>query len=171
MNFSLDNLFLIGESDMTDEKLYELVCNVSKEIFGKDFLHRAFFNKRLRSTGGRYMLRTHDIEVNPLVFEKHGMEELVGVIKHELCHYHLHIEGKGYKHRDADFRELLKRTNSPRFCSTLIERNKQVRASKYTYQCVKCSLLYNRKIRLNTKKFRCGKCLGELFLIPLEKLK
>ena len=47
------------------------------------------------------------------------MEELIGVIKHELCHYHLHIEGKGYQHRDADFRELLKRTNSPRFCSTL----------------------------------------------------
>ena len=47
-------------------------------------------------------------EINPLVVEVYGMEELIGVIKHELCHYHLHIEGKGYRHRDADFKNLLK---------------------------------------------------------------
>ena len=37
------------------------------------------------------------------------MEELIGIIKHELCHYHLHLEGKGYQHRDKDFKELLKK--------------------------------------------------------------
>lgn len=156
---------------MSDEKLYELVCHVSNEIFGKDFQHKAYFNKRLRTTGGRYMLRTHHIEVNPLVFEKYGMDELVGVIKHELCHYHLHIEGKGYQHRDADFRELLKKTNAPRFCSTLMERKVRGTTKKYTYKCAKCSLLYNRKIRLNTKKYRCGKCYGGLILVSLENMK
>lgn len=150
---------------MTDEKLLKLVSNVSKTIFGKDFQHEATFNRRLRTTGGRYLLRSHNIEINPLVFEKHGLEELVGVIKHELCHYHLHIEGKGYKHRDADFRELLKRTNSPRFCSTLVEPKEIKRKKIYTYKCEKCSLLYNRKIRLNTEKYRCGKCLGKLVLV------
>lgn len=29
------------------------------------------------------------------------------IIKHELCHYHLHLRGMGYKHRDADFKTLL----------------------------------------------------------------
>ncbi|WP_277584670.1 SprT family protein [Psychrobacillus antarcticus] len=156
---------------MSDEKLYELVCHVSNEIFGKDFQHKAYFNKRLRTTGGRYMLRTHHIEVNPLVFEKYGMDELVGVIKHELCHYHLHIEGKGYQHRDADFRELLKKTNAPRFCSTLMERTGRKITKKYTYKCAKCSLLYNRKIQLNTKKYRCGKCYGALLFVSLENMK
>lgn len=155
---------------MTDEKLTELVCSVSKEVFRKDFRHKAYFNKRLRTTGGRYMLRTHHIEVNPLVFEKHGMGELIGVIKHELCHYHLHIEGKGYKHRDADFRELLKKTGSPRFCSSLVERKVNIRSKNYTYQCTKCALLYNRKIRLNTRKYRCGKCLGDLILVSTKNL-
>ena len=150
---------------MSDEKLHQLVCDVSKRIFGKDFLHTAYFNKRLRTTGGRYMLRTHHIQINPLVYEKHGLEELIGVIKHELCHYHLHIEGKGYKHRDADFRALLKSTNSPRFCSTLVEPRKQVRTYKYTYKCQKCSIIYKRKIRINTQKYRCGKCLGDLILV------
>ncbi|WP_391204784.1 SprT family protein [Psychrobacillus sp. L4] len=156
---------------MTDEKLRELVCDVSIKIFGKDFQHEAYFNSRLRTTGGRYMLRTHHIEVNPLVFERHGMEELIGVIKHELCHYHLHIEGKGYKHRDADFRELLKRTKSPRFCSTLVDKKKGQIIKIYTYQCIKCSLEYNRKIRLNTNKYRCGKCLGDLLLVSLRNIK
>ena len=37
------------------------------------------------------------------------MDELISIIKHELCHYHLHQEGKGYKHRDQDFKDLLKK--------------------------------------------------------------
>lgn len=156
---------------MSDEKLYELVSLVSNEVFGRDFQHKAYFNKRLRTTGGRYMLRSHNIEINPLVFEKYGMDELIGVIKHELCHYHLHIEGKGYQHRDADFRELLKSTNSPRFCSTLTDRKVRKTTKRYIYKCAKCSLSYIRKIRLNTKKYRCGKCYGELKLVSSENLK
>lgn len=152
---------------MTDDKLNELVSSVSKDVFGKDFQHQAYFNGRLRTTGGRYMLRTHHIEINPLVYEKYGIEELIGVIKHELCHYHLHMEGRGYKHRDTDFRELLKNTDSPRFCSMLSEPNKRVKKRIYKYQCAKCLLVYNRKIRLNTNKYRCGKCLGDLNLVSL----
>ena len=69
------------------------------------------------------MLSDHSIEINPLVVEVYGMEELIGVIKHELCHYHLHIEGKGYRHRDADFKNLLHQTSSPRFCQPLHKGN------------------------------------------------
>ena len=156
---------------MTDQQLSELVSGISTKYFGKDFKHTARFNKRLRTTGGRYMLRTHIIEINPLVLEKHGMDELIGVIKHELCHYHLHIEGKGYKHRDADFRQLLKKTNSPRFCSTLVDARKQKSIKVYVYECSKCGLRYRRKIRLNTQKFRCGKCFGELVLSSSKKMK
>ena len=49
------------------------------------------------------------------------MEELIRIIKHELCHYHLHLEGKGYKHRDQDFKELLQKVGASRFCSPLPE--------------------------------------------------
>ena len=65
------------------------------------------------------MLSDHSIEINPLVLEVHGMEELIGVIKHELCHYHLHIEGKGYRHRDADFKNLLNKHLPQGFASLL----------------------------------------------------
>src|SRR5690606_34318429 len=128
------------------------------------FVHEGSFNARLKTTGGRYLLRSHNIEINPKSYETFGFAELEGIIKHELCHYHLHIEGKGYKHRDADFRELLQQTGSPRFCST-IQREPAARSSKrYVYECISCNTNYVRKIRMNVERYRCGRCSGKLSL-------
>lgn len=146
---------------MTDNDLQKLIEDISLDVFGKPFRHVAHFNSRLRTTGGRYMLGDHSIEINPLVFQKYGAEELVGVIKHELCHYHLHIEGKGYRHRDVDFRELLKETASPRFCKVLSERN-QKPLVLHLYKCEACELEYKRKRRMDVRKYRCGKCAGTI---------
>lgn len=151
---------------MNNEELQKLVSRISLESFHKPFMHLAYFNARLRSTGGRYLLQSHNIEINPKAYELYGLEELKGIVRHELCHYHLHLEGKGYQHRDKDFRELLKKVNAPRFCSTLqtpnILRKKQRRF--YTYSCVKCQQIYVRKIRMNVEKYCCSKCLGRLEL-------
>lgn len=141
--------------------MQELVERISKEVFHKPFLHEATYNKRLRTTGGRYMLKDHSIQINPLVFELHGMDELIGVIKHELCHYHLHLEGKGYQHKDADFKKLLKMTNSPRHCRPLAPRNRK-HSVIHQYECQTCRLIYRRKRRMNVQKYRCGKCEGEI---------
>ena len=114
------------------------------------------------------MLSNHSIEINPLVLEVHGNEELVGVIKHELCHYHLHIEGKGYRHRDADFRDLLKQTTSPRFCRPLSKENDKT-YSVHLYECASCKLQYNRRRRMDVRKYRCGKCAGQIVAIEARK--
>lgn len=50
---------------MNDQALQRLVEKISSEDFGRKFKHRAFFNGRLRTTGGRYRLQDHDIEINP----------------------------------------------------------------------------------------------------------
>ena len=151
---------------MTDDELQRLVDKTSIKVFKKPFLHLARFNPRLRTTGGRYMLGDHSIEINPLVVSVHGMEELIGVIKHELCHYHLHIEGKGYQHRDEDFRNLLQATSSPRFCKPLSEGNKKT-TTLYIYECKLCKLHYRRKRRMNVRKYRCGKCTGEIMNVQV----
>lgn len=150
---------------LNNQELHELVKNISETIFGKEFKHLAYFNARLRTTGGRYMLRSHHIEINPLAFQLHGRDELEGIIRHELCHYHLHIEGKGYKHRDLDFRELMKQTNAPRFCASLGVAKRRANKIQHTYGCKTCGQLYRRKIRLNTQKYRCGKCSGALLKV------
>lgn len=104
---------------MDNKELQKLTENISETYFKKPFRHQALFNDRLKTTGGRYLLTSHNIELNRKYLIEHGREELIGIIKHELCHYHLHLEGKGYKHRDRDFRVLLQQVNAPRFCTPL----------------------------------------------------
>jgi SprT-like protein len=149
---------------MTNDQLQVLVEEISKTQFHRTFKHQATFNKKLRTTGGRYLLHTHNIEINPRYYEELGIAELIGIIKHELCHYHLHLLGKGYKHRDHDFKELLKEVDAPRFCSTLqsVENKRQV--TQIIYECSKCMQQYKRKRRVNVDRYVCGKCRGKLVL-------
>jgi SprT-like protein len=148
---------------MNNADLLKLTNELSLKYFHKPYLDKAVFNNRLRTTGGRYIPSKRTIEINPKFLRELGMEEMIGIIKHELCHYHLHIEGKGYHHRDQDFRELLKKTNSPRHCSPL----PSVKKSKIThvYKCDNCEMTYSRARRINTAKYRCGRCRGKLLKI------
>ncbi|HDR8053193.1 MULTISPECIES: SprT family protein [Bacillus cereus group] len=145
---------------MDEQEIQRLVEEVSLQYFEMPFLHKAVFNNRLRTTGGRYLLKSHNIELNYRYYEVYGEEELVGIIKHELCHYHLHIAGRGYKHRDRDFRELLKKVDAPRFCKQMINEEKEKKI--YEYECMECSLQYVRRRQINTKRYVCGKCKGKL---------
>lgn len=138
-----------------------LVNQLSEQFFHKPYLDTARFNSRLRTTGGRYLPDERVIEINPKYLNELGMDEVVGIIKHELVHYHLHIEGKGYKHGDVSFKSLLKETGAPRHCQVLpsIKRqNKKV----YVYECSNCHCIYKRKKRMDVLKYRCGKCKGKL---------
>lgn len=147
---------------MSDQELQWLVEKLSLEKFAVPFLHKAYFNKRLRTTGGRYLLNSHNIEFNPKSYEIFGIDELIGIILHELCHYHLHLRGMGYKHRDADFRNLLKKVGAPRFCSSIEETKKKQITAIHMYECLDCKQQYPRKRRMNIEKYRCGKCHGRL---------
>ncbi|MCM3745016.1 SprT family protein [Sporosarcina luteola] len=149
---------------MEQRNLQQLVQQLSIEAFGKPFIHEARFNPRLRTTGGRYKLSDGSIEINPAVVELYDMEELVGIIKHELCHYHLHQEGKGYRHGDVDFKKLLRETGSPRYCKPLGKPSSKPKKI-HLYQCKSCGLEYRRKRRMDVRKYRCGKCAGEIVLI------
>lgn len=149
---------------MTNQELQVLVEKISQEFFRRPFCHRATFNKRLKTTGGRYHLNSHDLDFNQLVFQKYGEEELIKIIKHELCHYHLHIAGRGYQHKDREFKQLLKQTGGSRFTPPLAVKTYRV------YRCLKCQQEVIRRRKLDTKKYVCGRCQGELkFLKMIEK--
>ena len=147
--------------NMPLSELQRVTEMLSIEWFKKPFRHTVMYNSRLRTTGGRYMLSDHSIQVNPSVEQLYGKEEVVGVLKHELCHYHLHIEGRGYKHGDSDFKELLKITESPRFCKPLHRHNRTPTRIRL-YTCTNCGCRYERKRRVDTNRLRCGKCHGKL---------
>lgn len=148
---------------MENSDLQALVEQVSLQYFNKPFDHQAFFNNRLRTTGGRYHLKTHNLDFNPKVAAEHPTEVLIGIIKHELCHYHLHLAGRGYKHGDKDFKDLLKQVGGVRFTPlTQLEREK---FNRWHYQCQGCGRIIHRKRRFNTSRFICPQCRGCFKLI------
>ncbi len=154
---------------MSNEELQAWVERVSLESFGVPFRHRASFNARLSSTGGRYFTHTHDIEINPHQLAENGREEVEKIIKHELCHYHLHLAGKGYKHRDPDFKTLLRHVGGSRFCSALQSRGgRKTQPYRYVLLCQECGMKYMRKRKVDTRRFRCGKCRGRLRQATLD---
>lgn len=151
---------------MTDQELQTLVETVSQQFFGLPFRHTARFNARLRTTGGRYLLKSHDIEINPLHLQEHGLDELLGIIKHELCHYHLHRQGRGYKHADQEFKELLTQVGGTRYCQR-VGGGRTSLAYRYQLVCQACGKSYKRKRRIDPKRYACGVCRGSLRLVEL----
>ena len=143
---------------MNEHELQQLTMEISRTSFHREFTHKITYNKRLRSSGGRYLLKTGNIEINPLVEGELGLEALVGVIKHELCHYHLHQTGGGYRHRDADFKRLLHQVGGSRFVERMKEPN-------FIYECTACHHRYPRMRKMNTNRYVCGKCRGKLILL------
>lgn len=143
---------------MNEHELQQLTQEISRNSFHREFTHKITYNKRLRSSGGRYLLQTGNIEINPLVEQELGLEALIGVIKHELCHYHLHQTGGGYRHRDADFKRLLHQVGGSRFVERMKEPN-------FIYECTACHHRYPRMRKMNTNRYVCGKCRGKLILL------
>ena len=143
---------------MNEHELQQLTQEISRTSFHREFTHKITYNKRLRSSGGRYLLKTGNIEINPLVEQELGLEALIGVIKHEVCHYHLHQTGGGYRHRDADFKRLLHQVGGSRFVERMKEPN-------FIYECVDCHHRYPRMRKMNTHRYVCGKCRGKLILL------
>ncbi|MFH5810837.1 SprT family protein [Companilactobacillus sp. FL22-1] len=153
---------------MNDQQLTELIQKVSQEYFGKPFVHQAFFNRRLKTTGGRFHLADRHIDINPKIYQDFGYETLVGVIKHELCHYHLYNDGLPAQHRDRSFKILLKQVGGLRYSPI---QGKSRQRNYHIYECTHCHLIYKRVKKINTNKYVCGRCHGKLkYLHDTQKL-
>ena len=153
---------------MTNDQLQMWVERISLQYFNRAFIHKATFNARLRTTGGRYFTHSHNIEINPSQLESFGVEETEKIIKHELCHYHLHLLKRGYKHQDQDFKLLLKQVGGARYCQSIPGVKRTTHAYKYELICKECGFVYKRKRKVDVRKYRCGKCGGKLFLKTLD---
>ena len=141
--------------------LTDYVKQVSIEDFGKPFKHQAHWNSRLRSTGGRFFPKDGHLDFNPKVYQELGLEVFRKIVRHELCHYHLYFEGRGYQHKDLAFKQLLKEVDGLRFVPPLSSSNQK---PNLVYVCQSCQQIYQRKRRIDTKRYRCGLCRGKLIL-------
>ena len=149
--------------NMTEEELQKLVENISRTSFGRQFKHQVKINKRMTTTGGRYHLDDHHIEINAHFLAPQYRQELIGIIKHELTHYHLHLTHKGYRHQDQDFKILLDKVGGSRYAPDIGLKRK--RKAKYLYVCTICGQQFVRVRRVNVRRYGCGKCGGRLRLV------
>ena len=149
---------------MDDPELQKLTETLSLKYFHQPFRHRAVFNRRLKTTGGRYHLDDHHIDINPLMLEEFDEETLKQVILHELCHYHLHLAGRGYQHRNRDFQELLRAVGGSRYAPVTSKARRQKRP-RYLYQCQGCGALLPRVRRFNIMRYHCAQCGGRFRLV------
>lgn len=145
---------------MTDQELTALVRSVSERDFALPFANRATFNSRLRTTGGRFNTRTHDLDFNPRLFATCTQEQRVGIIRHELCHYHLYMRGGGFRHRDPDFKRLLQQVGGLRFAPPIAGQTRLM----YLYVCQRCGRKLWRQRHVNTRRYVCGHCGGPIRL-------
>ncbi len=147
---------------MNEKELQGLVESVSLKYFKRPFKHQAVFNTRLKTTGGRYHLTSHHLDFNPKVIEVFGLDIFQGIVKHELCHYHLHLQNKGYRHGDKDFKMLLKEVGGLRYTPSF--ELKKGSAPRWVYKCAACNYIFHRKRRFNLNQFVCKACKGKLHL-------
>lgn len=152
---------------LSDEELTRQIQELSIKFFQKPFVDKGRYNNRLRTTGGRYIPSKRLIEINPKYVKEELYNEVIGIIKHELCHYHLHIEGEPFGHGDRAFKDLLRKTNSPRFCKPLPSSVKK--EVIHTYICTMCSVVYHRRRRVNIEEVRCGKCNNKIKFVSSTK--
>ena len=152
---------------MNDDEIQAETMRISREFFGRTFKDQAFFNARLKTTGGRFNLRTHNIDFNPRMFAQVDNEVRVGIIKHELCHYHLYMQHKGYKHADKDFKVLLAAVGGSRYAPRI----QPVATQKYwVYLCGRCGQQSMRKRRFNTTRYVCARCGGRFRLVGQKEV-
>ncbi|MHB9781928.1 SprT family protein [Streptococcus sp. 10F2] len=136
--------------------LTNYVQKVSLEDFGKPFRHRVVWNRRLRTSGGRFFPHDGHLDFSPRILEEYGEAVFRQVVRHELTHYHLYFENKGYKHGDADFKRLLKEVDGLRYAPP--PKNRRL----HTYSCRSCGLSFQRQRRIHLDRYRCGSCGGRL---------
>ncbi|WP_125607478.1 SprT family protein [Lapidilactobacillus bayanensis] len=148
---------------MTNQELQELVEAISLRDFQRPFVHRATFNARLKTTGGRYHMQDHHLDFNPKMATELPLTSFTAIIKHELCHYHLHLAELPYDHRSPEFRQLLRQVGGSRFAPQVPSNQ-----HKYHYYCPHCQIDYYRQRQIDLHRYVCGRCQGKLVLVELN---
>lgn len=145
-------------------ELQKRVERISLAQFGRPFEHYASYNGRLTRAAGRFLPETLNLDFSTKLFALYDEATQDEVIKHELTHYHLYRQHRGYRHGDADFKALLAKVGGTRHAPRPAGYGKPRDADPmyYVYACTRCHTSYPRKRRFNTGRYVCSRCQGKL---------
>ncbi|KHD46060.1 hypothetical protein NC01_02020 [Streptococcus uberis] len=117
----------------------------------------------MRTTGGRFFPNDGHLDFNPKLYEEFGLDIFRKIVRHELCHYHLYLAQKGYKHGDADFKALLLQVDGLRYAPS------SQNIKRIHYYCKSCGYHFTRRRQINTRNYVCGICQGKIGKINQSK--
>lgn len=122
-------------------------------------------NGRLKSAKGRFVWYKRDrrpkvVELNKVFVENNNISIVLDVLRHELVHYALFMQGKPHEDGHPVFEGELKRLGIIRQ-STI--GHEQITTKAQIYNCSDCDKEFkmNRRLRNNGRNHRC-KCGGRL---------
>lgn len=137
----------------SNESLLDLVNELAIRYFGRTYNGRVEWNFRMRTRAGDYAPRLKLMRLSARYAKEFGDEELVGTIKHELCHWYLWEQGIAHRHDSRAFKELMQRVDAPRYAKRTQVRTGSSR--RYVYRCTFCGIEFVRRRKIQGACKRC----------------
>lgn len=159
---------------LTQYQLEKYAEKFLKDNYNMKLLVPLKINGRLRTTCGRFVYTKYvnsnkpsvpkSVEINKYFLENNEPAVVLDVLRHELVHYALFMQGKPHKDGHPVFENELKRLGivSQDTIDKYSIKSKPVKIR--IYECVNCGHKYKRQRALayGGKYHRCGYCEGKL---------
>ncbi|GAA0357958.1 SprT-like domain-containing protein [Bacillus horti] len=149
--------------NVDSEKLEDLSQKLSLHFWGKRCDIPVLWNGRLTKSMGRFMFSSRGRTRTALRIElsKHAVrfippEIFIAVLLHELCHYHLFIQGQPFEDGHPVFEEELRRVGA---ISTNVV---QLPQKGFELYCSKCHERLGSRKRMNTKHYLSACCKAQI---------
>lgn len=154
---------------MTMEELKRYADNFLKKNYNLSLIIPLKLNGRLSRTYGRFNYKIDrntgeknpvSVELSKVFVENNDKDIVLDVLKHELIHYALFMQGKPYSDGHPAFENELKKLG---VVSQRTIGKYQIANKKQVYRCIKCNNEYIllRKLRHNGMYHRCN-CGGNI---------
>lgn len=144
---------------MNDTSLTMLAEEVARETFKRSFGGKAVFNSRFRSRGGDVNIKLSLIRISRRLYEEHGREAVIGVLRHELCHLFLFRDGLPYTHRSKEFKELAAAVGAPRFAPPIKKSTQPKRYRRFYFACPSCDSRFKANAKIRSLCPHCHKSM------------
>ena len=156
MKISEKNLRLMCEELM--DKLWGDKLEIPVVISSRMTNSLGLFYSSTVYKNGQRVRQPLKIAISKSLLEYYSLENIEGVIKHELCHYHLYKKGGNFSDGDKEFEDELKRIGSHSTCTL------SRAGMMYTVKCSCCG----KTVRKTPSKGMVTRCINTRISVCCE---
>jgi SprT-like protein len=149
--------------DFQPEKLLTLANKLSQHFWKKECTIPVVWNGRLKKAMGRFLFSYQGKKRIPVRIEmsKHAAqfinrEIFIAVLLHELCHYHLFIQGHPFDDHHPLFEKELGRVGA------ISTNTVQIPQKGFELICSQCQQTIGTRRRMNTSRYLSGCCKAKI---------